>query len=260
MGAVSLLPVIWFLTSHYLWLTSHFSSLVVTASVCFWFHLRAVRRQWKALRSTRIFVCQVTQAQWVALLKDLRTGLFLKSDQIFFHLFWFTFLGFSKRSEREKVLVPINSWCASQLIEPPLSETAQTWRTFPTADIPKWPSAGQECQSWPTHFSLSFPRHLFEVTGNGDLAARWRGRGFFLNIHILVGIVWVVEIVLIIWESSKKKKKKQHCRRGNNAPIQHVTKKQNKSAKHCEWESSEVVDCSGAIYVVFMDSVYFFLP
>lgn len=35
-------------------------------------------------------------------------------------------------------------------------------------------------------------------------------------------------------------------------------KKQNKSAKHCEWESSIVVDCSGAIYVVFMDSVYFF--
>lgn len=31
----------------------------------------------------------------------------IRSD--FFHLFWFTFLRFSKRSEREKVLVPINS-------------------------------------------------------------------------------------------------------------------------------------------------------
>lgn len=81
------------------------------------------------------------------------------------------FLRFSKRSEREKVLLPI-----SQLMEPPLSEEAQTWQTFPTADIPKWPSAGQECESWPTHFSLSFPRHLFEVTGSGDRAARWRGR------------------------------------------------------------------------------------
>lgn len=89
-------------------------------------------------------------------------------------------------------------------------------------------------------------------------------RLFFLNIHILVLIVWAYLIVsdqqvAQYWLSENQVKKKNNIAEEATTLLFNMwQKKQNKSAKHCEWESSEVVDCSGAIYVVFMDSVYFF--